>query len=76
MYTLIDLHLSSVTDAGEKHWRVCHCSMVSWLVDKFKEIKKGNVTYSMYVAECKAYGIYSYNEGAFNDFKNLQFPTS
>lgn len=71
--SIIDLHLSSTYYADNRSYRLSHCQMVSWLIDNFRKIKSGEVTYKMYVGYGNGLGIMTYNEETFNTFKEQQY---
>lgn len=71
--SIIDLHLSSTHYTNSKSYRLGHCQMVSWLINNFKEIKSGEVTYEMYVGYGNGLGIMTFNEESFNILKESQY---
>lgn len=70
--SVIDLHLSSAHYAERRGYRLNHCRMVAWLIDNFRLIQKGEVTYEDYVRYGDARGIATFIEEAFDTYKNQE----
>lgn len=71
--SIIDLHLSSTYYADTRGYCLNHCQMVTWLINNFKQIKSGKVSYEDYKSFGNSLGITTYTEESFNIFKQQQY---
>lgn len=71
--SIIDLHLSSTQYADTRTYKLGHCQMVAWLIENFRKIKSGEITYQDYEKEGSSNGISTFKEESFELFKSQDY---